>query len=786
MTALFQTGWLLQISGHAVPVLLDVAVKGTVLLLAAGCIVLLLRRAPASFRHLVWTLAMVCLILLPVNLLPRALGVSETKEIPETLVPGGKTVPSTGRDPTLDADMQGGRMDSTAGMLQPETSFAPTSIEGSQSMKPESSGSHGSFWILAAWLAGFMVLMAPFIFGHLTVKRLIRGARLLADPSFRDWTDGLCKKLGLVGRIDILSAAGVKTPLSWGFFKPVVLLPAGAEAWPKAKLRVVLLHELAHVRRRDCMTQTLARAAMALNWFNPLVWLAMRRIVAEREMACDDMVLNRGLQPTVYADYLLEIAREVGKVSSASFAAITMARRSQLEGRLLSILDDGMNRRPVASFARSAAVLAALVLLLPLTLVQCKSSRTAREEGGGERAATARTDKARESGVAMADKAATDPGADPWEGTALGGRASLTDFPQYRGCPSRNNFRKVENRIRVPAILWKADWAPAPAAVGSDVYAGGGELRLMDLATGKVKASWKPNGGDARDNVRGTPVVLKDRVIVTAADGKVYALDRGLTKVIWSTDGKIKNFMSGVSDGEVFVVSGGTRLVALETRDGSVRWKINFSRLFPVSMSPALADGKVFFGSMNKTFYAVGVEDGEEIWSYEGEHPFGWTDPVVAFGKVFVGDRGGVVNAFDLDTGARVWSYKTGATGLSEPGIIPGNILVGFSKFIATLDEKTGEHDTSKRGFRTGFNPFGSPTLIGKTLYFGNLDGHLYAFDYETEELEWLFEVAEKQQVHDFIYHRDILLVTTTEGLYALGNDPEGKARRGYVLTSEF
>ena len=132
-------------------------------------------------------------------------------------------------------------------------------------------------------------------------------------------------------------------PLTWGWWRPVVLLPAEATTWPAERRRVVLLHELAHAKRWDCLTQTVARVVCALYWINPLAWVAARRMCAERERACDDLVLNSGCRASEYATHLVDIARTFRRVPQ--FAGIAMARSPQLQGRIAAIVDASRARR---------------------------------------------------------------------------------------------------------------------------------------------------------------------------------------------------------------------------------------------------------------------------------------------------------------------------------------------------------------------------------------------------------------------------------------------------------
>jgi hypothetical protein len=140
------------------------------------------------------------------------------------------------------------------------------------------------------------------------------------------------------------------------------VIPSIADTWSIDRRRAVLLHELAHVSRYDCLTQTLAVAVCAVWWFHPMVWWIARRLCIERELACDDRVIAAGTEPRDYASHLLEIAYSFGG-HRAPALAVTMARPRQLESRMLAALDTARNRRIPPARVRVAAAAAALLVL---------------------------------------------------------------------------------------------------------------------------------------------------------------------------------------------------------------------------------------------------------------------------------------------------------------------------------------------------------------------------------------------------------------------------------------
>jgi hypothetical protein len=149
-------------------------------------------------------------------------------------------------------------------------------------------------------------------------------------------------------------------PVTCGILSSVVVLPKEAEGWSDERRRVVLLHELIHVKRRDLLTQTIARVVCAAYWFNPLVWWAVRKLRTEQEWACDERVVATGVAAPDYAGHLLEIARRFDKARMSTVTTSAMAT-PPLQDRLCAILRPA--RRHVWS-GRTIAVSTLMVLIL--------------------------------------------------------------------------------------------------------------------------------------------------------------------------------------------------------------------------------------------------------------------------------------------------------------------------------------------------------------------------------------------------------------------------------------
>jgi HEAT repeat protein len=220
------------------------------------------------------------------------------------------------------------------------------------------------------WVTVAAMVLGRYLASVVSVRWVLRDAEPVDEPRWRDATDIATAELGLSQSPRVLASQSVTVPFTAGIVRPVVVVPALAvHHWSDERLRVVLLHELAHVSRRDCLMQALTQLACAAYWFNPLTWVAARRLRSERERACDDLVLAAGLRGSEYAQHLLDIARTATSRRALSAAALAMARPSELEGRLLAILDSrragslgaaGASWRGVAAAALGVVVLASV------------------------------------------------------------------------------------------------------------------------------------------------------------------------------------------------------------------------------------------------------------------------------------------------------------------------------------------------------------------------------------------------------------------------------------------
>jgi beta-lactamase regulating signal transducer with metallopeptidase domain len=346
-------------NSHCVALFLDAFLKSFIVLALAGGVCVLWRRSSSATRHLIWFLAVASLPCLPLlsSMLP-------SWQRPLWSVSTGY---DSGNRVSLALELAPG---TSPGTLAPETPAAPGRAESPNVSHDPSGGSRqiaahfSANWLVfggIAWFAGTALVLISTASGQLRLRKFSRKAQPLQGA---DWTvllEEVRETLRLRRAVNLLQSADNVMPLTWGWWRPAVLLPTESGQWPVERRRIVLLHELAHVKRWDCLTQFTAKIFCAFYWFNPLAWLAARRMCVERERACDDLVLYAGCKASDYAGHLVEIAKNFRRVPQV--AAIAMARSSQLEGRITAIVDASRNRR-----LRLATAMAILAVVGGITL----------------------------------------------------------------------------------------------------------------------------------------------------------------------------------------------------------------------------------------------------------------------------------------------------------------------------------------------------------------------------------------------------------------------------------
>ncbi len=325
--------------------------KVTLLLLLALALAWLVRRGSPSTLHMLWTTTFALVLALPL------VGVlAPSWPVPILPAPGGDARPPSAGTAAGVAETA---VDEVAAGTAPEAvpvagmeAFDASSSDAAPATtvgQPMPASSNPLRALFMAWLLGCGISLASLGAGALRLRALVRAARPLREPAWLGQAAALGKRTGIRGDVRLLTSAAVATPMTGGWWRPVILLPESATDWSPEQREVVLAHELIHVRRRDALRQLMRRLVLALYWFHPLGWLAARRADLASEKACDDEVLALGARPSEYARFLLVLASVHRR--RPHVLALPLIRPSQLERRIVSILK---RRRPRPSVARAA------------------------------------------------------------------------------------------------------------------------------------------------------------------------------------------------------------------------------------------------------------------------------------------------------------------------------------------------------------------------------------------------------------------------------------------------
>ena len=363
-----------SIGGLGFSVLVDLTIKSSLILGLAFLLNSIRKRASAAQRHLIWSLAVGSALLLPVfsflssewdlsiKIAGRA-GSIGSLSLPDD--PSRRLASSRGGFPEISREREPGTGTDQQGPL------------GSSKSKPSFFSGLGipaswPVWMVLVWIAGMASLTTRTMVVAANARRREDDQPLVHDPILAGLIREISNEYGIKRSIGGIVRRGCPIPSTRGILKPLIILPEDAARWSADRKRSVLLHEAAHIQRFDHLGNMLARVLCLVFWHNPLVWIVVRKMRYDAERACDDRVIMQGISPTVYARILIDFARMLAAHPAAPRLETAMARKSCLENRLMSIIDD---RKPRTKPGRKTAIVSWIISAAVVILIACTEVR---------------------------------------------------------------------------------------------------------------------------------------------------------------------------------------------------------------------------------------------------------------------------------------------------------------------------------------------------------------------------------------------------------------------------
>jgi len=315
-------------------VFLEIGLKSVGLMAVFVVVAWFARKGSSSLRHRIWALSFVGLALLPLF----------TLRLPEIRVERpGKSIAY--KSAPLSKAL-------VTPVAQAMSSGAPAPLTISQT--PSSSSTFPWEILGLVWLA-LLARLGRQIMG--AAKLSWGGVDLAVDPAD-----------GVPPHTRVLRTASVSVPVTFGFVRPTILLPLESVDWDPARLRAVLLHEGAHIRRGDWGWIVFAQWVSVLYWPNPLVYYALVRMRAESELAADESVIRSGVNAITYAQTLVEIAASIRGEKFGS--VLPFVEMGSLKARISAILSNTEIRRPLGRTAAILLLAACFLVVAPYAAIR--------------------------------------------------------------------------------------------------------------------------------------------------------------------------------------------------------------------------------------------------------------------------------------------------------------------------------------------------------------------------------------------------------------------------------
>ncbi len=235
---------------------------------------------------------------------------------------------------------------------------------------PVTTWAHWPLIPLAILAGGIGFALARIIIGIVMTRRLIRRALRNDSSALRSALERCAAQIGIPRGPRAALSSEIAIPFAGGLRNSTIVLPDAARLWQPEELAMVISHELLHLKRRDQIWTLLGSIAVAVNWYNPLVWLVRRRMLLEAERCCDNGVLDTGVNAADYAELLVSLARISAPPRAIVAYGSQILGAKQLEERIMSILHARTRSLPNLTPLLRLTTVVICLLLLPLAAIQ--------------------------------------------------------------------------------------------------------------------------------------------------------------------------------------------------------------------------------------------------------------------------------------------------------------------------------------------------------------------------------------------------------------------------------
>ena len=263
---------------------------------------------------------------------------------------------------------------------------------------------------------------------------------------------------------------------------------------------------------------------------------------------------------------------------------------------------------------------------------------------------------------------------------------------------------------------------------------------------------------ECEDEIRSTPAIAGDTVLIGAYDNNLYAVRIDDGKFVWkfAARGGIASSPT-VAEGRVYFGSVDQHLYAVSLDNGQRIWR--FKTDGPIYTTPRTDFGHVFFGSDDRHFYAINAVTGREAWRAHIGTAIR-SSAALSQDLIFFGCEDGVVHALEMDGNVK-WRFMAKRAVTSSPALAEGLLVVGSQDWsIYAIDAQTG---WSAWRYRSRKPVISSPALDEHMAYIGSADGTLYAIDLYSGQKRWAFETAGQITSSPLVY-RDAIYFGGIDG----------------------